>query len=1367
MSDLFDKPIVVGVVNSASFQPRTKNRIVDTYLIWANDAPKNIVKALETRNIKTLESYYKYNPFENLPPPKISTEFKSITGGDEDDEFSLEELDAALDSCPETREKELNRHIVHSTFSSAKDLRHDRSVIVSKDVWVFPEDNLLNFKKKIQLLSGIPVYRQHLWYEQDGLVFSPCYELYIDKQRIQVNIWKLRTAKSFIFGMPVNTEWYANRSKIRVHNSEHSTLLNSIYEKAPGGEWFVTDLNDMMKATRKQFAITIKTDVHMRELIYYSLIIRYWPMITNSVFQMFVANEPMLHNEYPELAFSDKNIKKHIELETSLISNNFLPSPSKYPMKSYIAASNVTTVGEQFSYGKSINLRNMFNNIVLTKTLPYVVCRTFISGRLYTLIKKIKGGRVPTQKQNPRIESIIIMLIIPDVAEVFLHVHSVGSYNVKAKWREDKYITIHDIHKYMISHVNPMLKMLNKMGENVMVRPLTLITPMNIEMVDASVIMIIRKKLSSFEFDNLKLNAQKFKIARIIHISSSDANSISFHLLKGMSNFDEGRFDVISNASNGYLYNTNVTVRQRWESIYIRQKSAVLTNRTADIYIHASGLKDSEYAVFIRYMLQLVHMSISSSLVVPSKDRATKTVSHLKESDPLLYDLKRVYRNKTMYSQICQKPNQPRLVSAPTKKSVKYWNFTTQEPAHYECPTSKYPVLYFKTGVHPVDYCIPCCKKAALTEGSKHEHIYSKCIKDHVYTSDSKNVIKSSYIVSYGKDIEEGRLSRLPESSLDQLFYQQYSSLGKSVDNECIPRQGYYIYGIAQTFGQLQNIGMVASLANALGLELIDFIEKTIGHIVKNKSQWGLIMSGRIYSYFKSAVDFSAAIKMAFITKTEQIEFDLWNDAFIDIARIFWGINIITFVDNGSDVISISLPSNVKHIDEFLSPQYKHMIVITNYNSYLPIYLINMAQYKKDNTMAQTIFENTDKIITVIYEMIKSIIDTQDMAGPADLTRLLNFTDDNKDYEVKTIFVNRKNICYAIMLQISNEEIYVPVIDSLHEHLDIPQQSSRFVSTSYTTTLKTTTAFIAVYNEWAKKNKIALILITKWLLIKDSVIGFLDQTERNYYYIASITRKQATSAHDVPFIRLNYDPSIINEIIENNTPAATKPKEVAQSMYNHYVYQLFVLEFTSVINKARNIPMRQSIQKIIKSKIEHPISLIFDLKQLLHKNVDDYNLIISIFMRFTRTGTGESMYNSLIGYKAAKYTYNDIIGIIEQSCFMFDDIILPTLFDMEIKDLVTKLDEIMKDVVEISTTPVIVESFPVSFSSCQKLNNIEHCANGKLRISKKNYLVFLDILALDIKNPIKRRQLMTPALITGINDFKFTTRPSENIFVST
>ena len=78
-------------------------------------------------------------------------------------------------------------------------------------------------------------------------------------------------------------------------------------------------------------------------------------------------------------------------------------------------------------------------------------------------------------------------------------------------------------------------------------------------------------------------------------------------------------------------------------------------------------------------------------------------------------------------------------------------------------------------------------------------------MKEHKYTPEERTITMGSrYIMSYGKDVEPGRLSRLPEDSLEPLFYETYSIKEQGIDQECITTDGYYLYGMDQNINNAQ-----------------------------------------------------------------------------------------------------------------------------------------------------------------------------------------------------------------------------------------------------------------------------------------------------------------------------------------------------------------------------------------------------------------------------------------------------------------------------------------------------------------------------------------------------------------------------------
>jgi hypothetical protein len=1359
MSDLFSHPIVVTVLDAHGFK-NTLVRKIKTQIVWSNDAPKNIKKALQDGDTITLKKFYKVDPFSLPDIPKLTNNYKKIGG----DAFSFEEIDSIkLDEVDDIVDKEIVQ--LDKGFSEPVRITFSHPIIVQNDHYVFPDDNLELFKRKIQVTTGIPVYRQHLWYEYKEEVYSPCYELHKDNIIENINIWKLQNDKTYINEIPVNVNWYAKRNNIRVFNKERQTLISHIYKKHPNATWFVIDINDTIN-DRKQLSIHIEADIYVRELIYYSYIIKYWPSITSNVFNNFIKNEKQLRLEYPNMVIKSKYIKCVVDLETKLLKNNYLPSLTEIKNTIFLTTSRIDIINTHFSYGSSINLRNLFNEIITNNNLVFVTCNTDINGKQYNLVKKSTFGL--NYKINTSASSMIIVVIIPDIGELFINIFADGKLHVNSVWREDKHITIEDVYTYVILHTNIIIKLINDMGENISMRKLILMNQNNIILSNVGVSFIINMNLSIFQFDELKNITNKYAEADILRVSSSDINLISFYLLKGMHRYDDTRFKVISNINNEYEVNTILNIKQKWESVYLRQKSCVIKNRTADILINVICLHIDEISAFVQYILQIVQMTnVDNKSMVIQRERS---VSYLKEMDPILYDLKGIYKSKKMYSQICQKPNQPIAINKPSKNSVKYWNFTTNEPQYYECPNIKFPVIYFKTGVHPKNYCIPCCKKMELSDNSKHGNIFNTCINTHVFDDNSKNVTKSTYIVSYGKFLNDHRLSKLPESSLDQLFYQQHSINGKPMDIECLNSKGYYLYGIPQVIGKIQNVGFLSTLSFILEKNVYDIIDEIAIIITKSKNKWNLLLEGSINMHFKNMKIFVETMKSAFIGGDEQISFDLWNEVFIDIALIYWNIKVIQFVDNGTTLI-LSIPNGVNDVKEYFVKQNKYILVVKKNNIINPIFLVDIQKYKLTGDVDSKLFTVKDKIITSIGMMISRSIKTIEKNTPPTLSIVLDFIYSSDDkYSIECILINKKNTCYAVLLNDNNglKNIYFPIEDSLHDHVIIKKSIDIYDHDSYNTERNCLMSFVTDYNVWATKMDYSKILISSWILLNNKIIGWKDQFEIYIYYITPISIAEAQKFKDIPIVKHLYSTTVINRIIEEWAPPVIDKKELAKNIYSHYLYQLFVLEFTSYINRVINVKMRNKVKNYIILYEKDNIKAVASLRELLKEFPDDYSVILNILSRYTVSKENTTIYEKLIGYKHTNFSYTAVINIITYSRFVFDDIETQHLFSMEEAELKENVEKIMLSIVEVRDEDPDIDTISNSFISCfSKNQNNNYCANNKLIIEKSKYDQFLLFLINDIQNPIKRRVLLNPIVKTSINDFKFKINPYENIYINT
>jgi hypothetical protein len=251
-----------------------------------------------------------------------------------------------------------------------------------------------------------------------------------------------------------------------------------------------------------------------------------------------------------------------------------------------------------------------------------------------------------------------------------------------------------------------------------------------------------------------------------------------------------------------------------------------------------------------------------------------------------------------------------------------------------------------------------------------------------------------------------------------------------------------------------------------------------------------------------------------------------------------------------------------------------------------------------------------------------------------------------------------------------------------------------------------------------------------------------------------------------------YDPVAINTLI-NAAPAPiftwSDAPPITQCLYDHYKYQLFVLEFISVMNKQLNVPMRASILAAIKKYIKMPTKLFHDLKTILADWSGDYEHIIGIFTKFAGAFSCESSeYNRLVGNKKTTYDADTIARIIDQSRFSFDDTAMTTLEAMDSAALRTRLSEILVPIINVSQGDVKIDSFPATITSCSAVaSRHDYCdKTGRLKISASDFAIFAEQLARDIKNPLKQRRLMMIITTRATNEFSFINHSDEHIYIT-
>jgi hypothetical protein len=940
-----------------------------------------------------------------------------------------------------------------------------------------------------------------------------------------------------------------------------------------------------------------------------------------------------------------------------------------------------------------------------------------------------------------------------------------------------------------------------------------------------------KSEMDSNQFDMLESVTEEFADAGIINCANDIINTnniLDYYFSKGMHVFDSSRIEKVVSITNYYDYLSNSIIQQKWNNIFKKTRSLTITRRLNDIKIEIIGIRKAEYDIFNNFIVLLFYIfqkrckkdkkknvsEKNNNLTVQSLDerRKRKTLSDNKEQDPELYNSRKKYRQTGIdfiYSRVCQKPYQPIMLSDSEYNSldkndkaraVLYWNFTTQKKVYYLSLNPKYKFVKFITNKHPKGYCIPCSKKTKISDNlsDKKRIIHDVCLKTHKWIKEKKTITeKSRYIMGYGKPIEIGRLARLPDKTLEPIFYDTWSSAG-AMDQECVNgiTTGYYLYGVPQNFKNLSNVGYIFCLSNALKYDISKFFSECTKRIIAQPDKFKILLNGEVTNYFPSykhlLISISLIEKGGVLSSInlEQMG-DKWNELFESIAFVYFYINTIKFEDTtmkGTELvdenINLVLPPRLNNADNFIYDNYTNLIILKKIknNTYNPVYHINTELFYRTRIINTRLFLSKSEIIQIILQIVQNKFKSLD---PDSITlNILNkFLDSQKIWVLKSMYINKNNYCYYCLLVNKKLKVYIPVKTSLYaisKNINTVYEPPNF--TKCCNILKILNVFIIQYNHWIAKESEKLGLINvdipknysleqrvqpiipyieleKWIIHKNQVIGFISQNLTFYITPISIKITKNISKKKKSYIIYRNDPYKVNyELYNKSQPILDKRvKNINSAIYNHYMYQFMLLEFVSLFGKHKNNPLRNKIKLLIlKTNFNTQLEKFsVKIKELIDNSGDLKK--ISLFIS-----------NYLHGSRDKKKLINQI-NIVR---FNFDVIIMKKLKNMNISDLVKELKLLSKKIIVVGKEPNFFDKFyefDNAFVACsaapkQDIQNMKHCKKKKLIIPKTKYDEYIEILAADILNPIKSNWIFSGIFSSKImNYFKFIYRPYEYI----
>lgn len=785
--------------------------------IFPNTAPEEVKNAIVNENSKILNNYYgpKYQEKLGL---NLAEKDRKIGSDDLPDDIIGDLFDSDNTNIPNDKSSEPEPIISE----------HNISTKIS-DIVIFPEDRILDLKYKIYVETGIPIYKQHIFYIVKNGKIPLSYTITVD-QLISIDI--LQDTPDRYYNIPIDNNLWQNKDILSVTASDSQKQVKSIYENTGSSILYLVNLSDILDPISQQLREIAKSDHIQIELLYYGFIYKFYPMITAQVFEMILHEEQNIKTAYPDLLPSKTRLGHVFAAEKEILSRKYELLENPTPEFNKFAPINLTTSNQsKISVNiKSANLTVELDNTILTNRiqidpvrlfetmhtndkLPIIKANLFLNNKSTILTKIHSSNNIQKIYDSVKYRLKIqypgyVLFVIPiETYYMVVVVSRNGKYTVRLSWEDESNITFSTVYSTVYDSVNRFITELNNLGRTIFASStrLPLAKSMNSRFGNLSLHMFWYRSLGDQDYQLLMQMLKKDFEAECFKqpITQEDItqNTIIWNMYKGMT-------DTISDQNNqtddvGYNWLSEMRAHQR-HLIDDVGKLCVLTRRTTDVRFDITNMSDAEFKYFYQYMIcRLFDISNEfgkfpkSTKLQPILEK--NRLKMLKERDPKLYKFKK-FGSNVVYSRICQKQHQPEiyyqnefdiLPNAKKSKAVKYWNFTNLTPMYYVCPNPIYPHLSFITGQHPKNYCLPCCKKTEISYEyeltTKKGTVYNECLENLEYIDKDTGAKSSRYIMTYNKPLDIGRISYVPPLLDKYILYNIESE--EPQDNNIVPVQ--------------------------------------------------------------------------------------------------------------------------------------------------------------------------------------------------------------------------------------------------------------------------------------------------------------------------------------------------------------------------------------------------------------------------------------------------------------------------------------------------------------------------------------------------------------------------------------------------
>jgi len=1014
---------------------------------------------------------------------------------------------------------------------------------------VFAADSLDDLAKKVYAATGIPPFRQHLFWEQD----AQCETLFVttlNSARVRIDVRRLGFAESLrVADLPVDREFadFADQGDIFVEARDHFRQVGEL------AQVFLADYEELVAPRRRALAAAAE-DRLQSDLLYKGLTLKYWPKLDPTAARQYFAGVPFAEGG---LAVSRARVKAEYDLQQKILYDTFAAQAAVH--KRYYNARALAVTSAQVSVagqiGTAVDVRNAFDLFATGPAWPAVAGRFYLSaGRSRQDATAIKchtsaalGGNDDaadirrTVDRVLRRDSLLVVIrarIPPPAAGdagagaggatgpaatgdagatgpaatglvpaaggarwlkgradlVVFTLQASGSYTLEAAWPEDRRLSPAAAVAALHATVSPLLEAFNAMGALVFKGGGRLQPPKGRARIQAMTVAFFwPRSLTETGFRELKQRWRRYEEAGMATVRGlQQVGSFDFRLTKGVVDYDpraiertvvvttvrdaQGRSRTVRElaeaTNNTYAHLTDPGVAQRWDALY-SGRLVKLYHRTSDIRAEFVGVTGAEFR-FLWYLVAafldgLVHGPtrlaqgvVDSRAGASAKKERDGGLRAIRAFDPELIDLRKHDAKAKVYSVLCQNPRPPRPFTPEEAKALParrrerltaYWNFTENRPAFYECGHPAYPHLSFIEGRHPKGYCLPCCQKTPAHPGSRRDRINRGCLRQARGAEapgpagpgagagagdgdgDGEEVTDAvgRHRLAFGKTITPGRYGALSPFYTEQLLYETLEE-----------GEEYQLVGVPQSLPAIPQAGFFFALAAAcVGRATPDawpaFARRLVQAAQKMATAYRTLADGWVAAHFDSAGALANALRDTFIpgrTPTLFTAFSpggpaagLWAPVVEELAFLAYQAGVVRVHDR--DGKNPKLLASARCLNELRNCVRAPIAVVFEVAGGTFPLAVHRGGAAQEAEARRFVFAG-DAGGGVLREAL--------LATPKDdkwdLGALQAVLKKVKGYAATHKLVNKRNVCYGVLLEGSRGRVYVPVAVSHHSSHD-------------------------------------------------------------------------------------------------------------------------------------------------------------------------------------------------------------------------------------------------------------------------------------------------------------------------------------------